>query len=179
MRHSYRYYAHCPSITDIISRQQTTATVRLPPYKKSYSNLEINYFGYRKIQLALLFSIGLFIVVLTIVRLQQVFTGGGSHIIRTVWGSAEVLASAIVANLPPIVGAYHLQRKSKTPAPWSAGITKTTKLELSSFKAKGDIHTSVTSGINSEPIRNSGSDNVGSVEYLSKQGVKITDVEHG
>lgn len=112
------------------------------------------------------------------IRLQQVFTGDGSHFIRTVWGSAEVLASAIVANLPPVVGAYHLEGKSKSSIPGPAGITKNNELQLCSLKAKGDIHASINSGINSEPTRNSGSDNVGSVEYFSKQEIRITDAEY-
>ena len=127
----------------------------------------------------MLFSIGIFIIILTIVRLQQVFTGGGSHVIRTVWGSAEVLASAIVANLPPIVGAYHLERKPKGAVSGLTGVTKTAELHLSSLKAEGEIRTSITSGIDSEPTRSSGSDNFVRDEYLTKQKIRVTDVEHG
>ena len=106
-------------------------------------------------------------------------TGGGTHVIRTAWGSAEVLASAIVANLPPIVGAYHLGRKTNDSTPKLTGITKTTELKLSSLKAKGDAQASVTSRVNSDPKPDSDSDDVISIDYSPTRRIKITDVEHG
>ena len=60
-----------------------------------------------------------------------------------------------------------------------AGITKTTELQLNSLKAEGDMRTSITSRISSEPKNDRGSDEIGSVEYLPKQGFRVRDIEHG
>lgn len=131
----------------------------------------------RKIQLGLLFSIGFFILIITIVRLQQVFTRGGSHVIRTVWGSAEVLASVIVANMPAIFGAYHLNGREKYSCSVPAHITKTTELKLSSVRARGQEYNSINSKINSEVGHSNGNDNTVSYEEFPKQGIRVTNVE--
>ncbi len=105
----------------------------------------------RKIQLGLLFSIGFFIVSITVIRVHQVFTHGGSHTIRTVWGSAEVLASVIVANSPALYGAYNASRRQKSTSP-STDIHNT-ELKFSTLKTRPVDYNSIRSKTGSEDGR--------------------------
>ncbi|KAF5858356.1 hypothetical protein ETB97_004477 [Aspergillus alliaceus] len=53
-----------------------------------------------KLQLAALFAVGFFIVVITIIRLPQNAQHSTAQVNRTTWASVELFAAAIVANAP-------------------------------------------------------------------------------
>ncbi|KAE8147586.1 hypothetical protein BDV25DRAFT_30307 [Aspergillus avenaceus] len=59
-----------------------------------------------KLQLAGLFAVGLFIVVITIVRLPENASHSTAQVNRTTWASVELFAAAIVANAPVLYGFY-------------------------------------------------------------------------
>ncbi|OQD93837.1 hypothetical protein PENVUL_c169G05256 [Penicillium vulpinum] len=70
-----------------------------------------------KLQLAILFAVGLFIVAITIARLPQNVKNYSAQVNRTTWASVELLAAAIVANAPVLYGLLKGQRqKSKEAA---------------------------------------------------------------
>lgn len=58
----------------------------------------------RKLQLAVLFAVGLFIVAITIARLPQNAKNSSMQVNRTTWASVELLAAAIVSNAPVLYG---------------------------------------------------------------------------
>lgn len=60
--------------------------------------------SFRKLQLAILFAVGLFIVAITIARLPQNAGNPTAQVSRTTWASVELLAAAIVANAPVLYG---------------------------------------------------------------------------
>ena len=63
-----------------------------------------------KIQLYALFTCGIFIVAVTVVRLPQNWNNSTAQVNRTTWASAELLASTIVANAPTL---YSLNKRRK------------------------------------------------------------------
>ncbi|KOS40466.1 hypothetical protein ACN38_g8649 [Penicillium nordicum] len=78
----------------------------------------------QKFQLAILFSIGLFIVAITIARLPQNARNPTAQVNRTTWASVELLAAAIVANAPVLYGLLkgHRERsKNAASEPGSTG----------------------------------------------------------
>ncbi|KAJ5497821.1 hypothetical protein N7453_006872 [Penicillium expansum] len=76
-----------------------------------------------KIQLAILFAVGLFIVAITIVRLPQNAKNSTAQVNRTTWASVELLAAAIVANAPVLYGLLKGQKKKSKQATSGAGST--------------------------------------------------------
>ncbi len=66
----------------------------------------------RKLQLYALFLFGIFIVAITVVRLPQNWNNATAQVNRTTWASAELLASAIVANAPML---YILNKRRREP----------------------------------------------------------------
>lgn len=62
-----------------------------------------------RLRLAGLFSIGLFLVAITIIRLPLNFANGSAQVNRTTWASVESFAAAFVANLPTL---YTLRRRA-------------------------------------------------------------------
>ncbi|KAF7585934.1 hypothetical protein BBP40_009854 [Aspergillus hancockii] len=67
---------------------------------------------YEKLQLAGLFAVGLFIVVITIIRLPQNAQHSTAQVNRTTWASVELFAAAIVANAPVLYGFYRGEREA-------------------------------------------------------------------
>jgi hypothetical protein len=67
---------------------------------------------FRKMQLAGLFAVGLFIVVITIIRLPQNSQNSTKQVNRTTWASVELFAAAIVANAPVLYGFYRGEREA-------------------------------------------------------------------
>lgn len=63
-------------------------------------------------QLAALFAIGLFIVVITIIRLPQNARHSTVQVNRTTWANVELFAAAIVANAPVLYGFYRGGREN-------------------------------------------------------------------
>ncbi|KAJ5401009.1 hypothetical protein N7465_011498 [Penicillium sp. CMV-2018d] len=76
-----------------------------------------------KIQLAILFAVGLFIVAITIARLPQNAKNSTVQVNRTTWASVELLAAAIVANAPILYGLLKGQRQKSKNAASEAGST--------------------------------------------------------
>lgn len=58
----------------------------------------------RKVQLWVLFSLGIFLIAITIIRLPLNHKYATSQINRTTWASIELLTSAIVVNTPILYG---------------------------------------------------------------------------
>ena len=54
----------------------------------------------RKVQLAMLFSVSLFVVSITIIRMPVIVGSGTMQQSRSLWASVEVLTACIVANAP-------------------------------------------------------------------------------
>ncbi|CAG8889593.1 unnamed protein product [Penicillium egyptiacum] len=77
-----------------------------------------------KIQLAALFAVGFFIVVVTIARLPQNAKNSTEQVNRTAWTSIELLAAAIVANAPVLYGLLEGRRERSKNALSGAGSAK-------------------------------------------------------
>ncbi|CAI7653691.1 unnamed protein product [Penicillium viridicatum] len=110
-----------------------------------------------KIQLAILFAVGLFIVAITIARLPQNAKNSTAQVNRTTWASVELLAAAIVANAPILYGLLKGQRqKSKnatsgaaSTGPSSQGLQKRSANEPE-FELQGTRHSKRGSVIGSK-----------------------------
>ncbi|KAJ5273693.1 hypothetical protein N7478_008818 [Penicillium angulare] len=66
----------------------------------------------RRLQIIGLFSIGILLIIIAVVRLP-VYSHGTSQVRRDIWGSIEQFGAALVANLPTI---YGLRQKKLTPS---------------------------------------------------------------
>lgn len=63
----------------------------------------------QRLRIASLFSIGFFLVAITIIRLPLNFAHGTAQVNRTTWASVEAFGAAFVANVPTL---FTLRRKS-------------------------------------------------------------------
>lgn len=68
----------------------------------------------RKAQLYSLFTLGIFIIVITIVRLPINSINKDSQVNRTTWASTELLTAAIVVNAPALYGLWNNRRREKS-----------------------------------------------------------------
>ncbi|KAI9782840.1 MAG: hypothetical protein M1839_004591 [Geoglossum umbratile] len=71
---------------------------------------------WQKLQLAFLFSLGIFVTLVTTIRVPQNFKNSTKQSDRTMWVSIEILVSAFVANMPTIYGLLrqrHAQKSSR------------------------------------------------------------------
>ncbi|POR33811.1 Uncharacterized protein TPAR_06003 [Tolypocladium paradoxum] len=68
----------------------------------------------RKIQLYVLFALGVFIIAITIVRLPINSINKDSQVNRTMWASTELLTAAIVVNAPALYGLWNNRRREKS-----------------------------------------------------------------
>ncbi|UQC91447.1 uncharacterized protein CLUP02_16982 [Colletotrichum lupini] len=68
----------------------------------------------RKIQLYALFTLGVFIIAITVIRLPINITNKDSQINRTTWASTELLTAAIVVNAPTLYGLWNKRRQAKS-----------------------------------------------------------------
>ncbi|KPM43824.1 hypothetical protein AK830_g2811 [Neonectria ditissima] len=68
----------------------------------------------RKAQLSALFTLGIFIIAITIIRLPINASNKDSQINRTTWASTELLTAAIVVNAPTIYGLWNKRRQAKS-----------------------------------------------------------------
>ncbi|TGZ84710.1 hypothetical protein EX30DRAFT_345391 [Ascodesmis nigricans] len=62
--------------------------------------LRIHLPVFRKLQLAALFSVSLFVITVTIIRMPLIVQSGSLQKLRSFWASVECFAAAIVANAP-------------------------------------------------------------------------------
>ncbi|KAL0933824.1 Pth11-like integral membrane protein [Colletotrichum truncatum] len=67
----------------------------------------------RKVQLYALFTLGIFIIAITIIRLPINITNKDSQINRTTWASVELLTAALVVNAPTLYGMWNKRRQKK------------------------------------------------------------------
>lgn len=72
----------------------------------------IDFVRDRKLQLAALFAIGLFIVIITIIRLPQNAEHSTVQVNRTTWANVELFAASIVSNAPVLYGFYRGSREN-------------------------------------------------------------------
>ncbi|KAF5017873.1 hypothetical protein F66182_10168 [Fusarium sp. NRRL 66182] len=68
----------------------------------------------RKVQLCALFTLGVFIIAITVVRLPINAENKDSQVNRTTWASIELFTAAIVVNAPTIYGLWNKQRQAKS-----------------------------------------------------------------
>ncbi|KAM0525442.1 hypothetical protein ACHAPE_000147 [Trichoderma viride] len=70
----------------------------------------------RKAQLVVLFTLGIFIILITIIRLPINSQHATSQVSRTTWASTELLTAAIVVNAPTLYSFWNKSRQKK-PGP--------------------------------------------------------------
>ncbi|KAK1981811.1 hypothetical protein LZ30DRAFT_719217 [Colletotrichum cereale] len=70
----------------------------------------------RKLQLYTLFTLGIFIIAITVIRLPINVSNKDSQVNRTTWASTELLTAAIVVNAPTLYGLWNKGRKAKSTA---------------------------------------------------------------
>jgi hypothetical protein len=80
--------------------------------------LEIRRSFPAKLRLFTLFSLGIFLVVITVIRLPLNFDHGMAQVNRTTWASVEAFTAAFVANIPTL---YTLRRRTPVKQPHSPG----------------------------------------------------------
>jgi hypothetical protein len=68
----------------------------------------------RKAQLVALFTLGVFIIAITVIRLPINASNKDSQINRTTWASTELLTAALVVNAPTIYGLWNKRRQAKS-----------------------------------------------------------------
>ncbi|KAM0262484.1 hypothetical protein ACHAQJ_001738 [Trichoderma viride] len=68
----------------------------------------------RKAQLFVLFTLGIFIIAITIIRLPLNSSNPTSQVNRTTWASTELLTSAIVVNAPTLYSFWNKRRREKS-----------------------------------------------------------------
>ncbi|KAJ4258645.1 hypothetical protein NW757_003214 [Fusarium falciforme] len=66
----------------------------------------------RKLKLYVLFTLGIFIVAITVIRLPINATNKDSQVNRTTWASTELLTATIVVNAPTIYGLWNKKKQS-------------------------------------------------------------------
>lgn len=66
-------------------------------------------YDHRKLRLLALFSLGFFLVIITVIRLPINFSHGFQQVNRTTWASTEALTAAIVAKVPTL---YTLRKRA-------------------------------------------------------------------
>ncbi|KAL7938856.1 hypothetical protein V8C35DRAFT_276081 [Trichoderma chlorosporum] len=74
----------------------------------------------RKLQLFTLFTLGIFIIAITMIRLPINSSHPYSQVNRTTWASVELLTSAIVVNAPTLYSFWNKRRREKS-APLERG----------------------------------------------------------
>ncbi|KAG8626009.1 hypothetical protein KVT40_006410 [Elsinoe batatas] len=68
----------------------------------------------QRVKLAVLFSLGIFCVVVNCLRLFYTFQQKSAQPARTFWASIAIVVSAFVANAPVIYGSFRLKKAKKT-----------------------------------------------------------------
>ncbi|KAL5361126.1 hypothetical protein BJX96DRAFT_81522 [Aspergillus floccosus] len=104
-----------------------------------------------KLQLAALFTVGLFIVAITIARLPQNAKNPTAQVNRTTWASIELLAAAVVANAPVLYGLLKgRSQMSYASGAGSAGPSwpaQKRSAQASEFELQGTRHSHRGSGL--------------------------------
>ncbi|OAA35057.1 hypothetical protein NOR_08149 [Metarhizium rileyi] len=96
----------------------------------------------RKLQLYALFTLGGFIVLVTIVRLPINYLHIDSQGSRTTWASTELLTTAIVVNAPSLYGLWNKHRRDKVE------LHRRKEREETRRKGNGPVHPDTIGGSN-------------------------------
>jgi hypothetical protein len=75
----------------------------------------------RKIQLIVLFTLGIFIILITVIRLPINSHNATSQVNRTTWASTELLTAAIVVNAPTLYSFWNKRRRENSAPPIQKG----------------------------------------------------------
>lgn len=112
----------------------------------------------RKAQLIILFTLGIFIILITIIRLPINSHNSTSQVNRTTWASTELLTAAFVVNAPTLYSFWNKRRRDK-----------------SGHQVQGDSENGKASGqIALETIGGSTLSSDGSKKRKSSAGVLVT-----
>ncbi|KAI5788965.1 hypothetical protein DFH27DRAFT_216521 [Peziza echinospora] len=82
---------------------------------------------YRKLQLSVLFGVGIFLIAITVARMPVISDAPGMQQNRTLWASIEILAACLVANAPILNNFIQefrhkrARRKAHAHGPFSGG----------------------------------------------------------
>ncbi|RMZ22705.1 hypothetical protein D0859_13267 [Hortaea werneckii] len=93
----------------------------------------------RKFELGLLFLFGIFIIVITAVRLPLNNNKITSQVSRSTWASVELMVAAIVVNAPTLYGLWNRRRGSGDPL---VGIQQTVSVHIQEEKTFTEQQTS-------------------------------------
>ena len=91
----------------------------------------------RKAQLCSLFSIGFFLIAISIVRIVQSFPSARIQFIRTLWGSLETVFATIVAQVPTL---YTLLRRDAQHSSYTANTYRLTSSANHTSRVKSGFH---------------------------------------
>lgn len=99
----------------------------------------------RKIQLYALFTLGIFIIAITVIRLPININNKDLQTNRTTWASTELLTAAIVVNAPTIYGMWNKRRQKKSSGKstnpsglhYYGGCTHASTVHRSTVRAQG------------------------------------------
>jgi hypothetical protein len=103
----------------------------------------------QRLRLAGLFSIGFFLVAITIIRLPLNFANGSAQVNRTTWASVESFAAAFVANIPTL---FTLRRRAPDLSSASrTGATNNSHIRTGDYASReGWRHMGSRSQVNAE-----------------------------
>jgi hypothetical protein len=120
----------------------------------------------RKIQLFLLFGVGMFVVSITMIRMPVIINDKSAQKARTLWASIECLAACVVANAPVLNSL--LRRKVKKPRCDEYNISANSRRRRMPVTGQDSVG-SLT--------RNDGSDGLGSVIETRTEVVQKIDID--
>ncbi|KAG0128166.1 hypothetical protein HOY82DRAFT_39465 [Tuber indicum] len=120
----------------------------------------------RKIQLFLLFGVGMFVISVTMIRMPVIINDKSAQKARTLWASIECLAACVVANAPVLNSL--LRRKAKKPRSDEYNISANSRRRRMPVTGQDSVG-SLT--------RNDGSDGLGSVIETRTEVVQKIDID--
>lgn len=75
----------------------------------------------QRFQLAILYAIGTFCIIVSVVRTIMIYDRNSAQAVRSVWASIQEVVAAFVANAPSVYGAVMLQRRRSNVRSRSTG----------------------------------------------------------
>jgi len=102
-----------------------------------------------RFRLASLFSIGFFLVAITVIRLPLNFANGSAQVNRTTWASVESFGAAFVANVPTL---FTLRRTAPNPLSGTrSGVANNSHIPTNDYASReGWRHMGSGSQVNAE-----------------------------
>jgi hypothetical protein len=92
----------------------------------------------RKIQLTLLFSVSLFVVSITIIRMPIIIGDNVLQKSRSLWASIEVMAACLVANAPVLNSFLHTLRQNHPPQNQYSSMTPSSQRRQARMPVTGE-----------------------------------------